>query len=478
MSGYVNTRGIKVTHNGLDFMYSGDGLLRLGYKFDGDTVTHPRHYKTGTVMKVYKAASKKPRNWWRAQCAFRGVPEDGEKEMLWKLKGAAPNVVLPELVELEKEVKTRWDAKHEAAVKREKAKREKAKRKIVDDKIKALTVALLDKESEQEVLVYKNDWHGVEEAAESLGLVVKAFDWAQVRRRFPCDQYYGLCIVVGTSEAAVDAQLATLRQEEQDLIKVKEQAAREREQVEELRERTEREEQARKVAAVAKESERNGSWDVTGTWKIFSDAIEEKYLCDDRDGMTLTIYRHVDKKGRIQMYAEFNFSICEGWMRFETQDEAAKAMDARASTGQKRKRHDDSDEDEDEDEDKDEDEDEYGYDSDHASNDLSQKIFYLLPTEVPSLSEPTWTYRWRGRETGEGEIEVMADQEKEMSMTFSGRGGAKLKGTWSCQNYVGTVEFHGFKTSMGITPDRVRIQSEWRSLSEKAWNRECARRWH
>ncbi|KAF2801962.1 uncharacterized protein BDZ99DRAFT_527920 [Mytilinidion resinicola] len=316
---YVKTRGIKVTHNGIDFMYSGNGLLRLGYKFDGDTVTHARHYKTGTVMKVYKAASKKPRNWWRAQCAFRGVPEDGENEMLWKLKGAAPNVVLPELVELEKEAKARWDANHDAAVKREKARREKAKRKLVDEKVRALKAALLDGESGQEALVYKSDWDAVEEAAESLGLVVEGFNWAQLRRDFPCDQYYALCIVVGTSERAVDAQLAVLRQEEQDLIEVKEKAAREREQAEKLREQAEREEQARRVAAVAKESEKNGTWDVTGTWKIFSDAIEEQY------------------------------PVCEGWMRFETQNKAVKAKDATASTGQKRKRQDDSgDEDDDE----------------------------------------------------------------------------------------------------------------------------------
>ena len=46
-----------------------------------------------------------------------------------------------------------------------------------------------------------------------------------------------------------------------------------------------------------------------------------------------------------------------------------------------------------------------GY-SENSSGPYDEKIFFLGGSDKPTANRPTWRYRWRGAETGEGEIQV------------------------------------------------------------------------
>ena len=81
---------------------------------------------------------------------------------------------------------------------------------------------------------------------------------------------------------------------------------------------------------------------------------------------------------------------------------------------------------------------------------------------------PTFALRWRGRDTGEGEILVEA-LEHASRMTFS-EVGTKVEGMLQCLSLGGTLPFTGTKLAHG----RGQKQSssyEWTALNESAWER-------
>jgi hypothetical protein len=87
---------------------------------------------------------------------------------------------------------------------------------------------------------------------------------------------------------------------------------------------------------------------------------------------------------------------------------------------------------------------------------------------------PTFEYRWRGRETGESEIQNGA-QDYLQKMTFSDYG-TKFEGVFHC-TYTGPLRITGTKTAHG----RGQVHSsaeEWSGLGEDAWDDECRSRWH
>ncbi|KAF2496975.1 hypothetical protein BU16DRAFT_560283 [Lophium mytilinum] len=252
---------VQVTHDGLRYTYSpGNGFRRLGYTFDGETITH---YQRGRSIFVYKAASRHPRSWWRAQCAFRGVAEDGDDETLWRLKGLAPNVMMPELVRLEAEAKVKWDAERKAAARRKQYQDQREKDKKIAEKVAVLKADFDGAESSPYAVVYKKDWGlrngGMLEAARSLGLMHKVIDWIA----WEGDREW---LIVGTSAIAVDDNIEALEQEEQDRRDAEEKAREEEEQAEEMERKAEREKDMKRHAAIAKASAKNRKWDVTGAW--------------------------------------------------------------------------------------------------------------------------------------------------------------------------------------------------------------------
>ena len=145
---------------------------------------------------------------------------------------------------------------------------------------------------------------------------------------------------------------------------------------------------------------------------------------------------HLDKKnGHHQFYAAFDFRIITGVMRFEKPLPAPKS-DKTGASSNKRKW---------------EEVDEEGnvnmddLPSSSSSNEkYTEKNFHLGATDNPTARRPTWRYRWRGEETGEGGIQLNSDKVLQQ-ITFSEKGN-QLSGTFKC-DYAGECHFTGVKRS-------------------------------
>lgn len=179
------------------------------------------------------------------------------------------------------------------------------------------------------------------------------------------------------------------------------------------------------VIPKSKNAAKGSKWDVTGTWAITCPEVEQGY---GRDGgsCSLEISPHVIA-GRKQMYASFDFIAITGIFRFVAPTPTGASQRRQASKGS-------DDEDENENDEVDE-EDEFREDT------PTPEEFYLAPDDHPSPKNPTWNYRWRGEETGEGEIQLFSD-EKLYSITFAGVGGSKLNGMLD-GGILGRIEFTG-----------------------------------
>lgn len=211
-----------------------------------------------------------------------------------------------------------------------------------------------------------------------------------------------------------------------------------------------------------------GIWDVTGSYEIYCPAIEDERGSDE----SLSLDVHLEKlEDTYQMFADFNFSIVEGIFRFEKPVPVSKSE---PNGSKKRKREDDEDEDGDIDM--------SGvpiYANRSTTNErtrYSEKVFHLGPKDKPTARRPTWRFRWRGQETGEGVIELGSDQYVQ-TITFSDKG-QSLSGTFNC-NSTGDCDFTGVKKSAAPIPRR-RLHPKycWDEYSEEAYERARIERWH
>jgi hypothetical protein len=89
---------------------------------------------------------------------------------------------------------------------------------------------------------------------------------------------------------------------------------------------------------------------------------------------------------------------------------------------------------------------------------------------------PTFELRWRGRETGEGEIQTEALEYPARTITFSNVG-IKFEGLFDCPYISGVLRFTGTKTTHG-RGQTLSSANEWREMNEKAWSKESRSRWH
>jgi hypothetical protein len=85
----------------------------------------------------------------------------------------------------------------------------------------------------------------------------------------------------------------------------------------------------------------------------------------------------------------------------------------------------------------------------------------------------TFEFIWRGRETGESEIQIGSDRDA-YKITF-GNHGTTFYGTFRCR-YVSSTAMKGTKMSHGHG-QKGSSASRWEELSEQAHNRESRSRW-
>jgi hypothetical protein len=127
-----------------------------------------------------------------------------------------------------------------------------------------------------------------------------------------------------------------------------------------------------------------------------------------------------DKTGEQQLDGTFHLRVVEGVVRFEKPILVPKSE----SSSKKRKRE------------------VMGDDSDVEMHMLpeykgmktqvvyTEKVTFLGAKDKPTARRPTWRYRWRGSETGEGETQLDSDKNVQ-SHTFSKKG-MELEGDYRC----------------------------------------------
>ena len=216
-----------------------------------------------------------------------------------------------------------------------------------------------------------------------------------------------------------------------------------------------------KEASASKQSATN-SWDVRGSYEIRCRDIEEQW---GGHSLTLDIYLEI-RNGKRQLYGAFDFNAIEGIMRFERPSRVPKSeMESRQSKKRKQK---------DLNKDGESPMDTYPRSATDGAGKYSEDIFHLRSDEQPTARRPTWRYRWRGHETGEGEIQVNADRAVR-SITFSEKGNA-LCGYFKC-DYVKDCYFEGIKVCSKPRDKRLDPESKWMSHSEAAHGYASRARW-
>ncbi|TAQ87992.1 hypothetical protein B7494_g3674 [Chlorociboria aeruginascens] len=201
-------------------------------------------------------------------------------------------------------------------------------------------------------------------------------------------------------------------------------------------------------------------FDATGFFKISCPEIDEQW-----GDSSLTLEIHIrTSNGRTQMFGLFDFNVIQGIMRFEKPVPVPKSK----SEPDSKKRKWETDE-----------EDDDGYidmedypDFETEPSHYSNSVFNLGAKDKPTARRPTWQYRWRGRETGEGEIQLYSDKQIQ-SITFSKKGD-QLSGT--LKNDLLDCKFTGTKIR-STSPTAVNPDSEWDIYSESAYNYASRSRW-
>jgi len=427
----VDTPEIEVTHNRLKYTCDDRGLRRDGHSFHAGLSEYlPILFKNGKINKGKSQGQKlESVHWWRAQCAFRGLPTSGSIGEVQERLRSGPTTMIEGLVELERKAKAEWKVNEDLNQWRARQKYQDQQRKDEQNGVVRLR-ALFNNNSDNKnrsnttmAFLFKKDCQGLGHAAKKLDLQFRWIRSPSVPWNLEWDNHW---IIVGRTVADVEAKYAELRQEEEDRVLAREIEEKEKEKVA-------RDAETKLGALVADQSAKGGNWDVTGEWKIrCPEFYDEDY--ENNNKVNLRIYR-ADGTKVSQMFAKFDFGAVKGWLRFE--DPATQDLPD-VSVGQKRKQR--------------------AWDA------------FLIPLGIkPSPEYPTWNYRWRGRaDGGEGYIEHYSD-EYQCSMTFSGKGGCTLSGTFKSDFLE--CEFEGMKLGM-VNPaeaSKIAIDDQWACLYDSQY---------
>ena len=173
-----------------------------------------------------------------------------------------------------------------------------------------------------------------------------------------------------------------------------------------------------------------GFWSVEGRWAITSSPEDSGGHWEPGSHMgTLNLHVTEPPSGKAQICAKFDFEHVTSIVRLADPEDASAISKPAVKTGEKRShaeravgrerwftsvREDDYDGDLYLSEEDEEDKADAG-----ATSGCNESNFVITSSARPSAEHPTWSYRWRGEETGEWEIALGSD-EKIYAITFGG----------------------------------------------------------
>ncbi len=468
---------LKVKIDGRDFTCQGNDLRFNGTEFQANFAMYLlKRGKAGKASSHMAWLDTRPKDWWQAQCAFRGLPISGTLPQLQKRVQEAPNAKSPEVAAAEERLNREFRENNHAAKEIEwMAPDLTPERRAYLFPIRYLREqfalgergsnaepgAVADAEDERNnkvVVLCIRDAYDLRAAAKALNLQT-AFTEAppDSTGTRPAD---ASCTVIGLTRPAVTRKVAEIKAEV---------AAHRAKVAAEKAVDTDR----KHSMMIAEADERGADWDVFGTWAIKCPYAEENWGEEGRD-CSLVLYEAMGPGGVRQIWADFDLIAITGVMRFigpafgkragsgqtddlkRKRDEKEDGAGKREEDGEKRVKlandgstgngngttpiHTANPQAEAEDEDDEEEDDSY-----------DPRTFRLPPsTPSPSPSNPTWLYRWRGEETGEGEIQLDSDFEV-YRITFSGPHGMRLRGSFGGGCFE-DCDFEGWKVGAAREP--------------------------
>jgi hypothetical protein len=449
----------------------GLGLLRYGHAYEPDIRAYippaNAHLTKAGKPRVNKLHIKHfPLEWWKAQCAFRGLGIGGKiGELQARLRDvkAGDKPMIKDLRDLEEKANMEFRVKNAAARDAEAA-REKAEA----DKAEAETIQFLETnfptgtsgaDEDKIMMIEANTRFELSNCARKLGLAYSYFAPRYMVSPYQCWE------IVGRRASSVEKKKLELRGKDNENI---EECDKKRKREEEAKREAEEEAYINKRQRVMDHAVKNKSkdWDVAGTWKIRCPEIEKQFGCPpgsilplDRPSMndlSMEIFWKETSKGT-QLFAKFDLGILTGYMRFERQ--RSTGQESKGVPVQKQSKI-----------------------SAHHSNDNYNDIvsesydldrrsptpesFYLSSSAArPSDRCPTWNYRWRGNDECRNYIQWDSD-EKAYEITFEEPMGTKLRGTFCC-SFLDECEFTGIKLGLG-GDSSFDISEEWADRSSRA----------
>jgi hypothetical protein len=444
------------------FTCQGQGLQKDGFAFQSVTNSLPRLHpvltKVGKVAKRQPTPPKQPVAWWKAQCVFRGLKQQGNIEDLQtRLRNLEDSSsMLDELRALEALLSEEFLRKNTAA-------RDERWARLVTDGNKA------DEDAERFLREKYQGTHPARDAtiirtyarfelhaaAEKLGLEHESVEAppALDRRAARVDKW----IIIGPNQSVVTAKICEVSQE----------AERMRQTIKQAREEQIQKRHAQLISREVATS--NVAWDVSGTWVIDCPYVQEQWGDQGQDECELVIGFSPASDG-MRMWATFNFIALTGVFRF-------------ARHGQALDVEEEGDREECEDDD---------IGGEYAASGSEQSDEDKLGAEPPCMAIPAsdasqiriirpspenrrWEYKWRGSETGEGELQIEFEDQIG-SITFGGPGGTDLIGEFE-SSLTQRIDFTGRK----VGNDSVHVDDlsyEWKNSGEVEYERRSRARWH
>ncbi|KAH0537052.1 hypothetical protein FGG08_006122 [Glutinoglossum americanum] len=451
------------TSNGKAYTCSGEGLIWDGHKFDPNIkgylpLLEPVRTKKGTIAIRQPRIPEKLAAWWKAQCKFRGLSQQGTIRVLQERIRAADNGMAEELAVAEKELNEEFRKKNAAARDDKWNSMGTDKEKAEADPGRFLKEKFITGTSRSAAVIIETNYRReLHEEAAPLGLHTQSTD-APLRDdgTLPSINRW---IVIGRDRASVHKKI----------LEVSREATRIRQRVQEAREeRTRKKHQAivqkaKKTSAAPPSKGSKGrdmKWNVAGSYDIKCPYIEESWGRDGKE-CSLNIYIERESSGAWQMWAEFGFIALEGIFRFVNPSRGgADAPPARTDNNK----------------DGEDDEDEEGceYDESDEDDDIDPLEFLIPATHHPSSTTRTWLFRWRGAETGEGEIQLYSDQQL-CSLTFRGAYGTEIEGKFE-SDLTGEIGFTGMKVEEEEAGVEA-VEYRWGEFSESAYEYARKARW-
>ena len=450
---------LETKRSSLAFTCSGGGLQVFGNVFDPKVASNlplltPKLTAKGTIAVHQPRIQKQHSDYWKAQCVFRGLPHSGRtvKALQDSLRDPTKKEMVAELAELEKRMNEEFLTKN-AAARDEQWKTLDTLGKAEKDPKRFLEETFPPGERKTNAIILKtHSRQALHIAAEKLGLSTKSTD---APKSAGCRLGPTRWIVIGQNQRDVAAKIQEIDRE----------ALRAKLQLQEAQDEAIEEAHAKIISQLR----RGEGWDVTGSWHIKCPKIEQDY---DIENIYLDIYRK-NVNGHLQMYGRFHFGIVKGVLRFEKPGTAVAGMGgsaAKTSAGNGSWDGDNYEGSEVEEDGDDED------DDDDDDDKVDNEDFHLTSTDKPSPQHSTWNFRWRGQETGEGEIQLYSDQ-KLCSITFSGPGGCKLNGVFR-NRYVSNCTFSGVKVDTQPRTGHLYIEERWSDYNAEAYEKARVGRWH